>query len=266
MRGAFCWSVGYDSAPSSKRHEQSQPEDGLYEFVGALPPLPFRSGLTVQPSSRLFSIADFRRLWFIGLAICVVRWLEMLALALFAYQLTASAFVVAMLTMLRMLPMGLFGAFLGAAAERFDRRAADPRARRAMAVTLTLAILASLDAIEVWHLAVASFMNGIGWVSDHPGAADDDRRFGRRRAYRVGAVDRYRHQQWDAASPARCWQGSCSPNSASRACSGSASRSTCRADRGGPHRHAAADRRQRTGLVHREHPRRASRGCAATGG
>ena len=34
----------------------------------------------------------------------------MLVLALFAYRLIASAFVVVMVTMLRMLPMGLFGA------------------------------------------------------------------------------------------------------------------------------------------------------------
>lgn len=118
---------------------------------------------------RLFSSADFRRLWFVGLAFCVVRWLEMLALALFAYQLTGSAFVVAMLTMLRMLPMGLFGAFLGAAAERFDRRRALILAvATSMGVTLALAVLASVGAIEVWHLAVASFISGIGWASDHP--------------------------------------------------------------------------------------------------
>jgi hypothetical protein len=73
---------------------------------------------------RLLFLADFRRLWFVGLVSSIVRWLEMLALALFAYQLTGSAFVVAMLTMLRMLPMGLFGAFIGAAAERLDRRRA----------------------------------------------------------------------------------------------------------------------------------------------
>jgi MFS family permease len=125
--------------------------------------------LNVQPSSRLFSNADFRRLWFIGLALSVVRWLEMLALALFAYQLTASAFIVVMLTMLRMVPMALFGAFLGAAAERFDRRHAIVLVLAVqMTVTLALAILASLDAIEVWHLAVASFINGSGWASDHP--------------------------------------------------------------------------------------------------
>ena len=118
---------------------------------------------------RLFFLADFRRLWFVGLAISIVRWLEMLALALFAYQLTGSAFVVVMLTMLRLLPMGLFGAIIGAAAERFDRRRVLVQVvATSMVVTLMLAILASLGAIEVWHLAVASFINGIGWAADHP--------------------------------------------------------------------------------------------------
>jgi len=117
----------------------------------------------------LFALGDFRRLWFVGLTICVVRWLETLAFALFAYQLTHSAFVVVMLTMLRMAPMGLFGAFLGAASERFDRRRALILVvSTSMGVSLTLAILSSLGAIEVWHLAVASFINGTGWAADHP--------------------------------------------------------------------------------------------------
>jgi MFS family permease len=118
---------------------------------------------------QLFALGDFRRLWFVGLTICVVRWLETLAFALFAYQLTHSAFVVVMLTMLRMAPMGLFGAFLGAASERFDRRRALILVvSTSMGVSLTLAILSSLGAIEVWHLAVASFINGTGWAADHP--------------------------------------------------------------------------------------------------
>jgi MFS family permease len=51
-----------------------------------------------------------------------VRWIEMLAVGVFVYQRTGSAFLVAMMTMLRLLPMGLFGAFLGGMAERFERR------------------------------------------------------------------------------------------------------------------------------------------------
>ena len=93
----------------------------------------------------------------------------MLALAVFAYQITGSAFVVAMLTMLRLLPMGIFGAVIGAAAERFDRRLVLILVVAiSMGVTLTLAMLASVDAIEVWHLGAASFINGTGWAADHP--------------------------------------------------------------------------------------------------
>ena len=93
----------------------------------------------------------------------------MLAMALFAYRVTESAFVVAMLTMLRVLPMGLFGAFIGAAADRIKLRSALILVVVvSMATTLTLAVLASLGALQVWHLAVASFVNGICWATDNP--------------------------------------------------------------------------------------------------
>jgi MFS family permease len=74
-----------------------------------------------------------------------------------------------MVTMLRVVPMGLFGVFIGAAADRIDRRVA-----LALVVALmlassgTLALLAYAGQLEVWHLAVASFVNGIGWAMDNP--------------------------------------------------------------------------------------------------
>jgi MFS family permease len=120
-------------------------------------------------TSQLFRLPDFRRLWFVGLTTFVVRWLDMLAIGLVAYQITGSALVVAMLGMLRLLPMGLFGAFLGAAAERVERRGAlVAMVVASMASTLALAVLASLDALLVWHMAVASFVNGICWAADNP--------------------------------------------------------------------------------------------------
>ena len=82
--------------------------------------------------------ADFWRLWFVGMVISTVRWLETVAVAIVVYQQTNSAFLVAVITMLRLLPMALFGAFLGAFAERFDRR-------------LTLAILIGLMARHLGH-------------------------------------------------------------------------------------------------------------------
>src|SRR6266481_4592038 len=72
----------------------------------------------------LLDIPDFRRLWLIGLTVFAVRWLEMIVVGVFVYQHTGSAFQVALTTMLRMLPMALFGAVIGAWVERIERRTA----------------------------------------------------------------------------------------------------------------------------------------------
>ncbi len=111
------------------------------------------------------SAPDFWRLWYVGLIVSIVRWLETIAVGVVVYQ----AFLVSMMTMLRLLPMGLFGVFLGALAERFDR------GRTLLIVVLlmsgTSAVLAVLDwtgQLEIWHLALASFINGCGWSTDNP--------------------------------------------------------------------------------------------------
>ena len=112
---------------------------------------------------------DFRRLWLVGLVMFAVRWLEMLAVAVFAYQATRSPFVVAMLTMLRMLPMTLFGALVGVGAERIERRTALVLVvLSSLTTSLVLAGLAWTGTLAVWHLAGASFLNGIAWTTDNP--------------------------------------------------------------------------------------------------
>lgn len=112
---------------------------------------------------------DFWRLWYVGLIIATVRWVETVAVGVVVYERTDSAFLVSMMTMLRLLPMGLFGVFLGALAERFDR------SRTLLIVVMlmigTSAVLAVLDwtgRLEIWHLAFASFINGCGWCTDNP--------------------------------------------------------------------------------------------------
>jgi hypothetical protein len=57
---------------------------------------------------------DFWRLWSVCLVVFTARWLETVAVGVFVYQHSRSAFLVAMMTMLRLLPMSLFGAFIGA--------------------------------------------------------------------------------------------------------------------------------------------------------
>lgn len=122
-----------------------------------------------SPLRRMIDAPDFWRLWYVGLTVSTVRWVETVAVGVVVYQRTDSAFVVSMMTMLRLLPMGLFGAFLGALAERFDR------SRTLLAVVLVmiatsvaLVILDRTGQLEVWHLAFASFVNGCGWCTDNP--------------------------------------------------------------------------------------------------
>ena len=115
----------------------------------------------------LFSEPDYLRLWIAGTISSAVRWLDALAFSVIAYQQSSSAFTVAMLMMLRLLPMGLFGAFVGVLAERVQRRSILLGVIIGMCVTsLALAILAATGQLAIWHLAAASFLNGIGWLSD----------------------------------------------------------------------------------------------------
>ncbi|HTC11663.1 MAG TPA: MFS transporter [Acetobacteraceae bacterium] len=117
----------------------------------------------------LLANRDFWRLWYAGLIVFVVRWLETLAMAVFTYQVTHAPFLVAMMTMLRLLPMGLFGAILGTLAERIERRTAQVGVIALMGSTSgMLALLAYTGHLVVWHLAVASFINGVGWATDNP--------------------------------------------------------------------------------------------------
>jgi predicted MFS family arabinose efflux permease len=105
----------------------------------------------------------------VGLVVFSVRWLEMLAVAVFAYQRTGSPFIVALLTMLRMLPMALFGALIGAAAERIERRTALVFVMMLMLLcSIALALLAWSGALEIWHIALASFISGLTWTTDNP--------------------------------------------------------------------------------------------------
>jgi predicted MFS family arabinose efflux permease len=105
----------------------------------------------------------------VGLVVFSVRWLEMLAVAVFAYQRTGSPFIVALLTMLRMLPMALFGALIGAAAERIERRTALVFVMMLMLLcSIALALLAWSGALEIWHIALANFISGLTWTTDNP--------------------------------------------------------------------------------------------------
>ncbi|MGB7298440.1 MAG: MFS transporter [Burkholderiaceae bacterium] len=112
---------------------------------------------------------DFLRLWWVGLGCFMIRWLEILVFGIFTYQQTGSTLTVAVMTMLRLVPMALFGAAFGVIAERIIRRNALLLILTISLITaLILSIIAFNDSLQVWHLAVASFINGVAWAADNP--------------------------------------------------------------------------------------------------
>ena len=112
---------------------------------------------------------QLHRLWAVGMLMSLIRWLEILAFAVFTYDQTKSALWVASLMMLRLLPLSLFGLALGALASHRSRRwLLIVTHAGLLATSLLLLTVSAVGAIEVWHLAVASFVNGIVWAGDMP--------------------------------------------------------------------------------------------------
>ena len=119
-----------------------------------------------SPLRRLLrsEFADFWHLWSVGLVVFSVRWLETAAVGVVAYQRTNSA--PWSRTMLRLLPMGLFGVLLGARAER--RSTLIGVVLLMGANSAVLGLLALTGQLDVWQLALSSLVNGLGWATDNP--------------------------------------------------------------------------------------------------
>lgn len=117
----------------------------------------------------LLANRSFLALWLTGAASSTVRWLEMLATAVYVFDQTGSPFLVALLTVLRMLPLALLGAVSGALCERFDRRQIQLWGTLCMLlVSLLQGWLAYQGLIQLWHLLLGAFLNGVFWTTDMP--------------------------------------------------------------------------------------------------
>jgi MFS family permease len=96
-----------------------------------------------------------------------MRWLELLASALFAYEVTHSALAVTGVVAARQLPQLFLGAFVGAISESVDRKLIVMLALVGPAVISTvLATLATVGALELWHVAVGNLLSGMLWTSE----------------------------------------------------------------------------------------------------
>jgi MFS family permease len=117
----------------------------------------------------LFRVAPYRRIWAIGGISGVARWLEFVGLAIFAYELTQSPTLVALLAVLHMLPYTLCGVLTGALADAFDRRMLLAASLAAMTLIATiLALLTATGHAGYAVIAVAAMAAGAFWTVDMP--------------------------------------------------------------------------------------------------
>ena len=127
-----------------------------------------RAGSADGPLS-LFTEKEFARLWAIGGFLGAMRWLEILVIGIYAFQVSGSPFVVAIMLVARMLPMVLFGTFIGALVENMDRRQVLIWTCVLMTLSaLTGAIAAAINIMSLPLLAGVAFLNGLGWSTDFP--------------------------------------------------------------------------------------------------
>ena len=110
---------------------------------------------------------DFLRLWLVGAFANAMRWLELLASGLFAYEVTGSALAVAGVVAARQLPQLVFGAFAGAVSEAVDRKLIVMLALLVPAAIATvLATLATTGHLQLWHIALGNLVAGTMWSTE----------------------------------------------------------------------------------------------------
>ena len=119
------------------------------------------------PVRELLRSPDFLRLWLVGAFANAMRWLELLASGLFAWEATHSAFAVTVVVALRQIPQLLFGAFAGALSEALNRKLIFMLALVVpAAVSTLLATLAATGYLEVWHVALGNLVSGTMWSTE----------------------------------------------------------------------------------------------------
>ena len=129
---------------------------------------------TSQPATNpkplpLFAIPDYRRGWFYGMLTGIARWLEFLALGIFAYQLTESPPLVALLAILRLVPYFTLGYFVGSVTDKIDRKLWLLIGLVAMSVISgAMAYLAATGNATYSMIVFATLATGIFWLTDMP--------------------------------------------------------------------------------------------------
>lgn len=118
---------------------------------------------------QLLAQRQFLLTWLAGAFAGVIRWLDVLAIGVYVLEVTGSALMVALTLFVRMVPMLLFGAVVGAIAELVDRRKLLITGLIGLAgVYGLMGVLALNGSLQIWQMAIGVFLGGVFWSMELP--------------------------------------------------------------------------------------------------
>ena len=118
---------------------------------------------------RAFQYRNFRLMWMGAFTSTTGFFVQEVAQSWLVYTLTNSPFLLTLTAALNGAPILLLSLLGGVAADRMDRRKLLAVSQYIqMASALTLAVLAWMDLIEVWHIMAAALVNGVGQAFGGP--------------------------------------------------------------------------------------------------
>ena len=109
------------------------------------------------------------RIWLVGWFTGITRWLELLAYGIWAFEMTGSPILVALVALIRFLPLALLSLLFGAAADQISPRKLLVWSLIGVGVVMgAMTLIQAAGLLTYWLILVASLASGIFWASDMP--------------------------------------------------------------------------------------------------
>ncbi|MFC1932258.1 MFS transporter [Chloroflexota bacterium] len=132
-------------------------------------PSSFLAAIRSGETFRALRNRNFRLLWIGMVGHSASLWVEAVARSWLIWELTGSATLLAVVNMLRVLPMLGFGLLAGVAADRFDKRKILIICQTFTLLNkVVLAVLIIIGAVEVWHVLLTAFLMGCSMAFNQP--------------------------------------------------------------------------------------------------
>jgi len=117
----------------------------------------------------LFRNRNYLCIWVFGALTGFIRWLQLLALGVYTFEITGSPFLVSLVPVLWGLPLALTGPVVGGIADRVNRKIfLGLGIGTILCVAAVMAFIARTRGLEFGHIAAASLLSGLFWATDMP--------------------------------------------------------------------------------------------------